>query len=73
LEYWKLKLIEFVDPAQRVGHSKFGYSMYYLDDPARLIPPENNQALVFQDNRLAEPTKQAYWNGKSTQMRIDIA
>jgi hypothetical protein len=59
LEYWGLKLIELADPTSRVGHNKFGYSIYYLNDPARPIRPENNQALEFQDSLLAQPTKQA--------------
>jgi hypothetical protein len=55
-----MKLLELVDPMTfRVGHSKFGYSIYSLDDPARPSQPENNQALEFQRSRLAEPTKQA--------------
>jgi hypothetical protein len=59
LEYWGLKLIELADPTSRVGHNKYGYSIYYLNDPARPIRPENNQALEFQDSLLAQPTKQA--------------
>ena len=59
LEFWRLKLIERADPTTRAGHSKFGYSIYYLDDPARPVQPENNQALEIQKSLLAEPTKQA--------------
>ena len=55
LEYWGLKLIELADPTSRAGHTKFGYSIYYLNEPAS----ENNQALEFQDSLLAQPTKQA--------------
>jgi hypothetical protein len=74
LEYWGLKLIEIADPTARVGHSKFGYSIYYLDDPAKPARPENNKALEMQNSLLAEPTKQAMleWQKHANEMRYRL-